>query len=212
MTAMHHKLERQNVQSSFVDGALEGDHQLGQALGLDPAPILEFRLVGFQIDVRVLAQESHREPFLPLATKAAAPGLTRKRARQVVVVPASAFAKNIHGIDTGLFGELAEGRVAGLFALVYAALGHLPGRPPHALAPARKCPSLGVEQHDTDAGPIGAVVRLHSAVACALRASTAVSGAKAIPSFSRPSSQLSSNSKGSVQNLSHILLGNDGSR
>src|SRR3546814_11669003 len=58
-----------------VGVALERDHQGRHLVQLDPAPGVELRVRGRDVDVAVLAQEAQREPALLLATVAAMPDL-----------------------------------------------------------------------------------------------------------------------------------------
>ena len=69
----------QLVEHREIQRALERHDQLGQPLGRDPFPGVEFGVLGSGgVDIAVLAGKAHREPFLPLAAIAPAPGFARQ--------------------------------------------------------------------------------------------------------------------------------------
>src|SRR3546814_4126504 len=93
---------------------------------LDPAPGVELRVRGRDVDVAVLAQEAQREPALLLATVAALPDLADERRRQVVAQPVAALGENLRLVGPDLLVQLAQRRFLGGLAGVDAALRHLP--------------------------------------------------------------------------------------
>src|SRR3546814_18363066 len=80
---------------------------------LDPAPGVELRVRGRDVDVAVLAQEAQREPALLLATVAALPDLADARRRQVVAQPVAALGENLRLVGPDLLVQLAQRRLLG---------------------------------------------------------------------------------------------------
>ena len=152
----------QLVEHREIQKALERHDQLGQALGRDPFPGVEFRVLGGGgVDIAVLAGKAHREPFLPLAAIAPAPRFAGKLGRQVVVQPARGFAENFGLVGADLLVQFAQRGLARGLAGVDPALRHLPGREPrrHADAAPDKHQALPVHQHDADPGAVGTAIR-----------------------------------------------------
>src|SRR5580693_9377229 len=113
-----------------------------------------------EIDLALVAGEAQREPFLGLAAVFALPRLADNLARNVVLQPVGDFAQPLDGTDIGFLVQLAQRRRPWLFALVDAALRHLPGmrridmlRPLDA--PADEDKTGAVEHQHTDTRPIG---------------------------------------------------------
>src|SRR6202035_5050121 len=115
---------------ALIDRPLEGNDQVGEILHRLPAPADELRLVAAagarDIDLGVLAGETHRVPFLPLAAVAALPGATRHGARDVVDQPVRDLAELLDRAHAGLLVEFALGGLPGVLTGIDAALRHLP--------------------------------------------------------------------------------------
>src|ERR1700692_2548720 len=88
---------------ALIDRPLERNDQVGEILHRLPAPADELRLVAAagarDIDFGVLAGETHRVPFLPLAAIAALPGATGHGARDVVDQPVRDLAELLERAD-----------------------------------------------------------------------------------------------------------------
>jgi len=152
----------------LVDRALERHDQLGKILHRLPTPLDEFGLVAApggarNVDLGVLAGESHREPFLALAAIAPFPGAPGHGARNVVDQPVTDLGALFDRADVGFFIELALGSVPGVLAGIDAALRHLPDMGvvdvlDAAGAPADEDQPVPVDQHDADAGSVGQIL------------------------------------------------------
>src|SRR5664279_3167146 len=85
------------------------------------------------IDLGLLALEAECEPLLLLAPVAPAPRLANQVGRQIVGEPAGRLPEQAHVTDRGLLVKFTQRRLIRVFALIEAALRHLP---PVALASA----------------------------------------------------------------------------
>src|SRR6185369_10082126 len=145
----------------LIDGALERDDEIDDLVHPRPSPAIEFRLMArrLEIDLTVTAGEARGEPLLRLAAIAPAPRLPDELFRQIVTVPFRRFRDDGCGADRGFLRKLAQRRIARIFALIDAALRHLPPLPVafgvgYVGAPADPHEAIAIEQHDADAGPI----------------------------------------------------------
>src|SRR3569623_1254428 len=68
----------------LVERAFEGHDHVRQSLRIDPAPFAKLRMLGGNVDVAVLAEESAQEPVLLLPDPLAAPEARPPILRQVV--------------------------------------------------------------------------------------------------------------------------------
>src|SRR5580692_8448737 len=161
---------REFADHAFVDSALERHDQVRNVLHRLPAPGREFRLRGAsgmgEVDLALVAGEAHREPFLGLAAVFALPRLADDLARDVVLQPVGDFAQPLDGTDIGFLVQLAQRRRPWLFALVDAALRHLPGmgrvdmlRPFDAAADEAKAGAI--EHQHADTWAIGEIFEAH---------------------------------------------------
>src|SRR3984957_10723261 len=155
---------------AFVHRALERHNEARNILQWLPAPGGKFRLVraGWmgQIDLALVAGEAHREPFLGFAAVFALPRLADNLARDIVLQPVGDFAQPLDGTDIGFLVQLPQRRRPGLFALIDAALRHLPGvrridmlRPLDA--PADEGKPGAIEHQHADTRAIGEVFEAH---------------------------------------------------
>src|SRR5205085_4938669 len=91
-----------------------------------PAPGDELRLVAAtragDVDLVVLAGETNRIPFLPLAAVAALPGAPGNGAGNVVDQPLRDLAKFLDRADAGFLIEFALGRLPRILAVIDTAL------------------------------------------------------------------------------------------
>src|SRR5437899_12817480 len=94
-----------------VELALERDDHLRQLLGRYPLPCVEFRMLGGEVDIRIVPGKAHDEPFLSLSAIAAAPHPTSKLGRQVIFQPGVAFAEYLGLVGADLLLELAQRRL-----------------------------------------------------------------------------------------------------
>src|SRR5262245_26585136 len=78
------------------------------------------------VDLLVAAREAHCEPFLLLSAVLPLPGLTDDVGRNVVREPFLDLANLLDRLDAGFLVKLAQSGWPGIFAIVDAALGHLP--------------------------------------------------------------------------------------
>src|SRR6266446_8377479 len=102
-------------QDIVIELPLEWYDQFGKAFRRDPFPGVEFRVLGCEVDIAVLAGEAHREPFLALAAIAAAPHPAELHPQlfgHVVMQPAAALAEDLGLVGADLLLELAQGRPA----------------------------------------------------------------------------------------------------
>src|SRR5277367_2980755 len=108
------------LHDAFIDRPLERHDQLGKILHRLPAPIDELGLVAVagigDVDLRILAGEAHREPFLALAAIAAFPGASGDGAGDVVDEPVGDLAELYDRADAGFLVKLALGGFPGIFA------------------------------------------------------------------------------------------------
>src|ERR1700688_5035222 len=115
---------------ALIDRPLERNDQFGEVLHRLPAPVDEFRLVtaagAADVDFGVLAGETYRVPFLPLAAIAALPGAPGDGAWNVVDQPVRDLAELLDRADAGFLIELALRRRPGILAGIDPALRHLP--------------------------------------------------------------------------------------
>src|SRR6202048_1067154 len=115
---------------ALVDRALERNDQVGKIPHRLPAPVDELRLVAAagagDVDLGVLAGETNRVPFLPLAAIAALPGAPGHGARNIVGQPVRDLAELLDRANAGFLVEFALGRRPGVLAGIDAALRHLP--------------------------------------------------------------------------------------
>src|SRR3546814_15376468 len=83
------------------------------------------------VDVAVLAHETHQEPALALAAILATPHLADQMVGQVIKIFLAAARDDVDeaAVDAGFLAQLAERRGFGILAGVDSALRHLP-RPP----------------------------------------------------------------------------------
>src|SRR5580658_7253192 len=179
---------RELRQDVAVELALERHDETRQLRRRDPLPGVELGMVRGKVDVAVAPGEAHGEPFLHLAAITAAPEPSRDLLRHVIAQPPRGFRQEFRVVGTGLFLELAQGRLARRLALVDAALRHLPIVAFHVDAAADEDTLLRVEQHHAHAGAIalGArrfdVVRHRAAPWCSPgKAASALTGARARP-------------------------------
>src|SRR5580700_4144332 len=156
---------------AFVNRALERHDEVRNVLHRLPAPGREFRLLGAggmgEVDLALVTGEAHREPFLGLAAVLALPRLADDLARDVVLQPVGDFAEPLDGTDIGFLVQLPQRRRPRLFALVDAALRHLPGmrrvdvlRPLDA--PANEAKPGAIEHQHADTRAIGEIFEAHS--------------------------------------------------
>src|SRR3974390_740179 len=87
---------------------LKWNDHLGQPLGQYPLPGVELRMVGREIDIRVVSGKAHDEPFLPLAAVASSPNPASELDRQVVLQPHPALAENLGLISPDLLLALPQ--------------------------------------------------------------------------------------------------------
>src|SRR6185312_8429335 len=111
------------------------------------------------VDLALRAGEADGEPFLRLAAIAAVPGLADQVARNVVAEPFGNFAETFDRADICFFVQLAQRRRPRLFAVIDAALRHLPSVGEiHMLGPVDAAADEGkagaVEHDEADAGAI----------------------------------------------------------
>src|SRR5271170_7155504 len=121
---------REFADHALVDRALERHDKARNVLHRLPAPGGKFRLLGAggvgEVDLALVAGKAHREPFLGLAAVFALPRLADDLARDVVLQPVGDFAEALYGTDIGFLVQLPQRGRPSLFALVDAALRHLP--------------------------------------------------------------------------------------
>src|SRR5580704_4296667 len=121
---------REFADDAFVNRAFERHDKARDILHRLPAPGGKFRLLRAggmgEVDLALVAGEAQREPFLGLAAVFAFPRLADDLARDVVLQPVGDFAQPLHGTDIGFLVQLPQRRRPRLFALVDAALRHLP--------------------------------------------------------------------------------------
>ena len=119
-------------------------------------PVVEFRMLGGEVDVGIRAGEPHRKPFLAIAAIPAAHYPMGDLVRHIVVKPAAALRKEIGLAGPDLLSELSQRCLARSFSRIDAALRHLPPRESlrHPNPVADEHEAVGAEQHDPDPGPI----------------------------------------------------------
>src|ERR1700682_3196235 len=121
---------RKLLHHALIDRALERNDQVGEILHRLPARADEFRLVAAagagNIYLGVLAGETNRKPFLPLATIAALPGAPGHGAWNVVDQPIRDLAEFLDRADAGLLIQFALRGSPGILTGIDAALRHLP--------------------------------------------------------------------------------------
>src|SRR5262249_27181569 len=91
-----------------IDRALERHNQCGQIMHGNPAPGLEFRVIGVEVDVLVLALEAHHKPFLPLAAITAAPDPADQLRRQFISQPVLGFGDDRRLVRADLLAQLPK--------------------------------------------------------------------------------------------------------
>src|SRR5579864_1056283 len=107
-----------------------------------------------EIHVLVAAGEAHGEPLLNLAAIASPPKVAGRFTRYFVSQPAAALRENIRLVGSDLLLKLAQCRLARRFAVVDAALRHLPVLADY-VDPSRDEDAVPrIQQHDADAGAI----------------------------------------------------------
>src|SRR3546814_10080663 len=86
----------------------------------DPFPRAEFLMIVMDVDVAVLAHETHQEPVLALAAIFAAPHLADQMIGQVVEIFFAAARDDFYqsAMDAGFLAEFADRRFLGLLAVV----------------------------------------------------------------------------------------------
>src|SRR6185312_2942746 len=110
--------------------------------------------MGMEIDIAVVAGEAHGEPFLALAAILAVKGHAHQMWRQIIGHPVGHLANDPRVAGAGLFLQFAQRRCFWLFALVDAALGHLPALDGLVDPFAHKHQALAVQKHHTHGGPV----------------------------------------------------------
>ena len=119
--------------------------------------------IGGDVDVAVFAGEAHREPFLFLAAIFALERDPDEMRGKIVGEPPRRLADDPRLAGAGLLFQLAQRGFTGRFALVDAALRHLPGEGAAGIdlldAVADPDKTIAIDEHDTDARPVGQTVR-----------------------------------------------------
>src|SRR5579862_1213224 len=161
---------REFADHTFVNRTFERHDKARNVLHRLPAPGRKFRLLRAgrmaEVDLAFVAGKTHCEPFLSLAAILALPGLAHGLARDVVLQPVGDFAETLDGLDIGFLVQLPQRRPPWLFALVDAALRHLPGmcrvdmlRPFDAATDEAKAGA--VEHQHADTRAIGEIFEAH---------------------------------------------------
>src|SRR5882724_6955416 len=159
---------RETPRHFLIDVAPERHDEVGDAVEPFPAPGIEFGRLAVarrqRVDVVVTSGETQREPFLPLATELGEAVRRSVIGRKVVSQPAG-LAEIIGLRHARLFPELAQRRGAQIFAIVDAALRHLPLKAGEddlrsivLEAPSDKDLTGRIEEGDTHIRAIGFVV------------------------------------------------------
>src|SRR5438105_11176483 len=106
-----------------VSVALEGHYELGKRIDIEPAPRGKFRLGGMDIDLGVIAQKPHREPFLPLTAISSAQCHTQEASGKVVGEPFIMLAQKFRIPRSDFLLQFTEGGFDRRLAFVDSALG-----------------------------------------------------------------------------------------
>src|SRR5688572_20815427 len=101
----------------LIELALEGHDQVGNLFQIGPAPGGEFRILGGDVDVAILAEEAEGIPFLALAAEPALPDLRHQLGRQIILQPILALADIAGAVGADLLAHLAPGGLQRLFLL-----------------------------------------------------------------------------------------------
>src|SRR5262245_50325279 len=98
----------------LVNRPLEGHNEVDQFLGVPPLPAIELGLAAVlrtDVDLAVVAPETHGEPALALAAILTLESNTKQIVGQVIGEPAPDLPHDIGAGHARLFPKLADGRV-----------------------------------------------------------------------------------------------------
>ena len=124
--------------------------------------------MGFEVDIRILAEEAPEEPVLFLPAILALPHPAEQFGRQVVEIGLRGLRDHLDQVrrDAHFLLQFAQGGLAHVLAFVDPALRHLPEAVGRGVDPlADKDKALAVHQHEAGAGAIGQVIVAHAGFA-----------------------------------------------
>ena len=143
------------VQRAGVDTTFEVNDIVDGAPEINPAPSVEFGLVGtIQSDALVVTQEPQHKPALFLANTQRRAASTDVTVGQAIAQPVLGTAKDldIGRVEAHLFVKLPEHGLLRAFVLVHAALRKLPTL--FAYASCEQQLALAVRQYNADVGAV----------------------------------------------------------
>jgi len=130
---------------------LEGHYMLGKPIYVFPLPFLKLGCCNRDIDIRVLAGETHHEPTMRLPAVAPIPGFARNLFRELVADPGVMFSDYLGFSGANFLKQLAQSGFAQRLTLVNAALRHLPIAIRRVGPSADKYLAFAIQQHNADA-------------------------------------------------------------